>query len=71
MASGCDVEDKTPLKYSRRCQLHRWGQELLDKSEAGLAASDRFSETLICYARERINQVTKGLKLNSSKRTRI
>ena len=29
-----------------------------------------FSETLICYIRERINQVTKGLKLNSSKRTK-
>ena len=54
--------------------VHTVGQELLDKSaqgEAGLAAFDRFSESLICYVRERINQVTKGLKLNSSKHTKI
>ena len=36
-----------------------------------MAAFDRFSENLIRYIRERINHVTKGLKLNSSKCTKI
>ena len=80
MASGMmrcaisNVKDKTPSQSSRSCQLRLWGEELLDKStrgEAGLAAFDRFRENLIGYIRERINHVTKGLKLNSSKRTKI
>ena len=69
-----NVLDKTPSLSSRSSQLRRWGEELLDKSthgEAGLAAFDRFSENLIHYMRERISHVTKGLKLNSSKRTKI
>lgn len=80
MASGMlrcaisSVKDKTPSQSSRSCQLRRWGQEILDKSaqgEAETAAFDRFSEQLIHCMRERIQVVTKGLKLNSSKRTKI
>ena len=54
--------------------MRQWGQELLDKSaqgEAEIAAFDRFSEQLIHCTRERIQVVTKGLKLSSSKRTKI
>ena len=80
MASGVmrcaisNVQDKTPSQSSRSCQLRRWGQEILDKStqgEAEIAAFDRFSEQLIHSTRERIQVVTKGLKLNSSKRTKL
>ena len=69
-----NVLDKTPSLSSRSSQLRQWREELLEKSthgEASLAAFDRFSEDLIHYMRERISHVTKGLKLNSSKRTKI
>ena len=70
-----NILDKAPSLSSRSSQLRQWGEELLDKSthgEAGLAAFDRFSENLIHYnMRERISHVTKGLKLNSSKRTNL
>lgn len=69
-----NVKGRASSQSSRSCQLLQWGQEILVKSALGEAektAFDRFSDQLIHYMRERIQLVTKGLKLNSSKRTNV
>ncbi len=68
------VLEKVPDNSPRGCLVNSMGKELLGKCTVGdteQTVFDEFCQWLVTYLRERITFVTKGLKLSSSKRTRI